>query len=121
MKNKQGFEQSKAKDEIPDPFFQTIYGLNKSWSKKILVDLDEYYKPSVGLLNDDFKGIRFTISDWAEFRNIFVDISKYLRGGANELFDHKCYGRNWTLKFVFSNGERIFKSKKIMVVITVQW
>ena len=112
MENKKSFEQSKAKDEVPHPLFPTIYGLNKSWSKKILVGLeydkfgDEYYKPSVRLLNDDFKGIRFTISDWAEFRNIFEDISKYLRGGANELLDHKYYGKNWTLKFVFTHGEK---------------
>ena len=81
--------------------FCTLYALNKSFTKKIIVGLeydesigrfgDEYYKFVVRLLSNDFEGVAFLYNDWEEFKTSFDGIDKYFRVD-NSLKDQKIYG-----------------------------
>ena len=82
--------------------FCILYALNKSLTKKIIVDLEydesdgrfsyECYKPVVRLLSNGFQGVAFLYNDWEEFKTSFDDINKYFRGLDNRLKDQKIYG-----------------------------
>ena len=67
---------------------------------------DEYYKPVVRLLSNDFEGVAFLYNDWEEFKTSFDDIDKYFRRLDNNLKDQKIYGNGWTLKFTTSHQDK---------------
>ena len=70
--------------------FCTLYPLNKSFTKKVIVGLeydetadkldDECYKPVVRLLSNDFEDVAFSCDDWEDFKPSFNDIDKYFCG-----------------------------------------
>ena len=91
----------------------SIYALNKSFTKKILVSLDQcndyndvHYEPTVRLIASDFIGIAFSISQRNSFKSTFDDIIKYFDASADELFEQKIYGDGWILKFTRCHSEK---------------
>ena len=96
--------------------------MNKSFTKKIIVGLeydepvgrfgDEYYKPVVRLLSNDFEGVAFLYNDLEEFKTSFDDIDKYFRGLDNSLKDQEIYGNGWTLKFTTRYQDKAIEIKK---------
>ena len=99
-----------------DQVFCTLYALNKSFTKKVIVGLeydeivdkfdDECYKPVVRLVSNDFEGVAFSYDDWEDFKNSFNDVDKYFHGLDNGLKDQKIYGNGWTLKFTTSHQDK---------------
>ena len=72
--------------DCSESFTAVLYALKKSFTKKIIVVLeyefvgkvrDQYYKPVVRLLSNDFEGVAFLYDDWKEFETNFDEIDKY--------------------------------------------
>lgn len=107
-----GWELTARKEEdFGHPLLPAVYGLNKSYTKKLLIGLEavslgERFKPVARLVGNDNKGVAFEPEDWEEFKGLFEDIVKYFEGNANGLMDQRYFGRTWLLKFSFSHGER---------------
>ena len=93
--------------------FCTLYRLNKSFTKKVIVGLEydetadkldnEGYKPVGRLLSNDFEGGAFSCDDKEDFKTSFNDIDKYFRGLDTGLKDQKIYSNGWILKFTTSH------------------
>lgn len=102
-----------ASDSFDIPLFNSIFGLNKSFTKKLLVGLEfedlteKKYKPVVRLLANDFHGVKFTIDSWKQFTNVFDDVSKWFyEDSEKKLLDRKIYGDGWTIRYTQSHSNK---------------
>lgn len=96
----------------PQVLFPTIYGLNKSFSKKIYMGLElsqeGYAELEVRLIGADFDGIRFNLLTLANFMSTFEVVSKFFAGGSNDrsMLDQKLVDSGYSIRFVISHRSK---------------
>ena len=62
-----------------NPLLTTLFTLNKSWSKNVIVGLeyedieDQIFKPMVRLIAKDYDGIAFDQKDWEALKGTLED------------------------------------------------
>ena len=62
-----------------NPLLTTLFTLNKSWSKNVIVDLeyvdfeDKIFKPMIRLIAKDHDGIAFNEKHWEAFKGTLED------------------------------------------------
>ena len=102
------------------PIFAQIYGLNKSWTKKIIVGL-EYtdgdaakFEPVVRICDKNAQGIKIKLDEWVLFKSMFQNISKYFNGECDSLRDSEYHGSSWRMKFTFSHRERAISIQEML-------
>ena len=102
------------------PIFAQIYGLNKSWTKKIIVGL-EYtdgdaakFEPIVRICDKNAQGIKIKLEEWILFKSMFQNISKYFNGECDSLQDSEYHGSSWRMKFTFSYRERAISIQEML-------
>lgn len=98
------------------PLLNSIYGLNKSYTKKLFVGLEfdalseEKFYPVVRMLASDFVGITFSIESWNQFKESFDEITKWFNKDFDiKLADTKIYGNGWSIRFMTSSGNRVIE------------
>lgn len=93
--------------------FNTLYFLNKSCTKKLLIGFDNIdidpnnskFEPIVNFVGPDYNGIRFTVATWEEFKQSFDDINRYFHGD-NNLRDNRVFGTEWSVRFTTSHSDK---------------
>lgn len=104
------------------PFFNTVFSLNKSYTKKLFVGL-EYdtitkidCKPIVKLIGNDFIGIKFNIESWQKFTQTFEDINKWFHNDPkHKLLDTKISGNGWSMKFTTSFSQKALEVEEEII------
>lgn len=104
-----------ASSRRSQPIFCSVYPLNKSFSKKLVIgleykNLEGEYQPVVRLCGSDYVGIPFSKEEWQNFKGTFSDVSDYFGDRKDDLFEQKIYGKSWSLRF-----SRNHKDKSIEV------
>ena len=90
----------------------TVYGLNKSYTKKIAVGLENSgvghtdFQPIIRIFTDDFVGISFTAEEWLCFREQFPDIEKYLDTDSVEKQDEQQLHSSFNIRFIRSYNDK---------------
>lgn len=102
------------------PFFNSIFGLKKSFSKKVFVELKwetiiaPVYRPIVRLIGNNFCGIKFPIESWQQFQLTFKDIEKlFYEDLQDNLIDAKLSGDRWTIRFTRSHTKTSFEIEDV--------
>lgn len=96
----------------PQLFLPTIYGLNKSFSKKVYigieVGLDGIGQVAVRLTGNDFAGVAFSVKGWEQLLATFPRVSKFFSTGRDhlDLLDQKITGREFSVRFVICHRDK---------------
>lgn len=103
-------EKSPGPCLVPQILFPTIYGLNKSFSKKIYMGLqvcqEGIVEPEVRIIGADFHGVR--LSSFDNFLSTFEVISNFFASGKNDrsMLDQKLIGCGFSIRFIISHKEK---------------
>ena len=103
-------QKSSGPCSLPQLLFPTIYGLNKSFSKKIYMGLSVGQEGDVELelriIGSDFNGVR--LSSFENFSSTFEIISRFFASGKNDrsMLDQKLVGCGFNVRFVISHKEK---------------
>ena len=86
-----------------------VYGLNKSYIKKITIGLENKkiggeFLPVIRLSADDFIGIPLTVSDWRLFEENFPIIEKFFEIEDGDLLDSQ-----FSITFIMSYSDKAFE------------
>lgn len=88
----------------------TVYGLNKSFSKKTLVGIDVSSKGEleivIRLIANDYSGIRFTPVQWKHFTDTIEEIDNYFQTYDKTGVDSKIIGPGFVIRFTISYGDK---------------
>ena len=90
----------------------TVYGLNKLYTKKIAVGLENSgvghtdFQPIIRIFTEDFVGISFTVEEWLCFREQFPDIEKYLDTDSVEKQDEQQLHNSFNIRFIRSYNDK---------------
>ena len=88
----------------------TVYGLNKSFSKKTMVGIDVTpegeFEVVIRLIGSDYRGIRFTPAQWKSFTDSMKDIDNYFQTYDKSAVDSKVIGLGFLIRFTISYGEK---------------
>lgn len=90
----------------------TYYGLNKSFSKKVLIGLqkvdgNDELCPLVKILSsNDSIGICFNLNAWKDFQSTFSEISEFFQSHNHGKMDQKIVGYGFTIRFTTSHSEK---------------
>ena len=96
----------------PQLLFSTIYGLSKSFPKKIYMGLEVGQEGDadleIRLIGADFVGIRFNSLTFSNFASTFEVISNFFASGNNDraMLDQKIVGCGFHVRFVISHREK---------------
>lgn len=88
------------------------YGLNKSYSKKIYVGLEnlqngsQEFKPIVRITGEDTVGIPFTIDNWKDLQKSFEKIDEFFGHQGDDLLDTCVTGLGYTIRFTISYSDK---------------
>lgn len=97
------------------PILNTVFGLSKSFSKKVCVGLEpheyagvEMHRPVIRIVGKDFVGVQFTEKSWEDFKKAFTDMDEWLGTGdpKDTLKDQKIYGEGWSVHFTYTRNIR---------------
>ena len=97
------------------PMEVVVYGLNKSYSKKITIGLEnkkigDEFLPIIRISgNDDFVGIPLTVSDWSLFEENFSIIEKYFENGDSNMLDKKIPFSRFSIRLIMSYSDKAFE------------
>lgn len=104
------------------PFFNTVFSLNKSYSKKLFVGLEcnsitkVECEPVVRLIANDFHGIKFTVETWKKFTESFNEISKWFYDDTKiALLDTKIFGEGWNVRFSRSYSQKSIEIEEVLL------
>ena len=103
-----------------DPVLASIHGFNKSWSKKIIVGLENSdaaatrFEPVVRFCGNDCKGVKINIAKWNNLKNIFPIIETYFNGLNDGYKDSLLYGGTWSLRFTIFYSEHAIQLEEIV-------
>lgn len=97
----------------------SIYGLNRTFTKKILVGLEfddekKFFVPIVRLIGNDFVGIAFNPSDWTIFTNTFRHIDEYFSSYTSNYADHQMVGGNFSLRFTTAHNDKAVQIEELL-------
>lgn len=90
----------------------TLYGLNKSFSKKIFLGLEisdaGIAEIRVRIVGNDFIGVPFTSANWKHFVKSFNHISKFFSTGRDNknMLDQKIVGSGFSVRFTISHRDK---------------
>lgn len=106
-------EQKRALPKTPPQLLlPVVYGLNKSFTKKIYIGLEINQEGQaeirIRLIGLDYSGIGFSCATWANFVSTFEMIAKYFGSGRNnrEMLDQKLVGCGFSVRFIISHMEK---------------
>ena len=91
--------------------FSSIYGLNKTYTKKVLVGLEyddekRIFAPKVQLVGNDFIGIGFNPVEWRSLVNTFPHIDEYFRSYSTSYTDQQIVGCSFILRFTTAHSDK---------------
>lgn len=102
-----------CKDFEKQLLLPTIYKLNLSFGKKVIIGFEEQKDgdlyPTVRLIGKDFIGVSFKADAWYNFQKEFNIISEYFDSEdavANKIRDQQFIRQNFSLLFTISYGQR---------------
>ena len=90
----------------------TVYGLNKSFTKRIFLGLElgaeGVAEVVIRLTGNDHVGVRFTLAAWKNFETGSVHINKFFAAGRNngEMLDQKIVGCGFNVRFTISHKDK---------------
>lgn len=96
----------------PQLMLSTLYGLNRTFSKKVIVGLeigpDGLGQVSIRLLGNDFVGIRFSIQNWRNFESSFDHIRRFFATSRDntEMLDQRIMGTGFNVRFTISHHDK---------------
>ena len=91
-----------------------VYGLNKSYTKKITIGLENKkiggeFLPVMRLGADGFVGILLTVSDWRLFEVNFPVIEQFFETEYDDMLDKKIPFRRFNIRLIMSYGDKAFE------------
>ena len=120
------YETHKVSDEFEKQLLlPTIYGLNRSFTKKVLIGFQEEKKdgqlyPIIRLIGNDFSGISFNTNAWCCFQKQFNAVSEYLNGESDNTYElwnqQQITTREFLITFSISYGQRSIIIEKLEVL-----
>lgn len=111
LKRKMGTEQ-KVTNLFAHPIMPTLYALNKSFSKKLLIGMNyneqDSFHPTIKLVNQSFEGLTFDKESWTALcTKGFPKIEEYFySGNGPDSLLQKANIGNFDVHFVISHGEK---------------
>lgn len=95
----------------------TVYGLNKSFSKKTMVGIEVSSKGEmeivIRLIGNDYAGVRFTPTQWKHFTDSVADIDNYFQTYDKSGVDSKIVGPGFVIRFTISYGDKAIEIEEI--------
>ena len=84
-----------------------VYGLNKSYTKKIIIGLENKkiggeFLPVIRLSAEDFVRIPLTVSDWRLFEENFPIIEKFFETEDGDMLDKKIPFSHFNIRLIMS-------------------
>ena len=107
-------QDSVSKCHCHHQLFPMVYGLNKSYTKKITIGLENKklggeFLPVIRLSGNDFVGIPFTVSDWRLFEENFPGIEKFFETEDGDMLDKKIPFSHFSIRLIMSYGDKAFE------------
>lgn len=104
-------ESASRTSDPPQLMLSFVYGLNKSFSKKIYAGLlveEGHARTKIRLAGNDFVGVTFDLVMWKNFVDSFEHITKFFKTGRDnhEMLDQKIVGCGFTVRFVISHRDK---------------
>lgn len=99
--------------------FSSIYGLNKTYTKKVVVGLEfdevkRLFAPKVRLIGNDFIGIAFNPMEWSSLTNSFPHIDAYFGSYTNNYADQQIVGCNFSLRFTTAHSDKAVQIEELL-------
>lgn len=104
-------EAASRPSDPPQLMLSVVYGLNKSFSKKIYAGLlveEGHARTKIRLAGNDFVGVTFDVVMWKNFVDSFEHITKFFKSGRDnhEMLDQKIVGCGFTVRFAISHRDK---------------
>ena len=109
---------SKATYIPPQLMMNAVYGLNKSFTKRVFLGLKLGMKGTaevvIRLTGNDHVGISFSSAWWKNFETSFAHIDKFFASGRNngEMLDQKIVGCGFTVRFTIDKAIEVEEDTK---------
>lgn len=103
---------AKALSVPPQLMMNTVYGLNKSFSKRVFVGLEigleGVAEIVIRLTGSDYVGVRFSPGAWKNFETSFVHVDKFFSTGRynTDMLDQKIVGSGFSIRFTISHKDK---------------
>lgn len=103
---------AKAYYAPPQLMMNTVYGLNKSFTKRVFlgleIGLEGVAEVVIRLTGVDHVGVRFSPSAWKNFETSFVHIDKFFSTGRynTDMLDQKIVGSGFSVRFTISHKDK---------------
>ena len=99
--------------------FSSIYGLNRTYTKKVLVGLEfddekRLFVPKVRLIGNDFIGIAFDQKEWDSLLGTFMPMEDYFENHISNFADRQIVGCNFTLKFTTAHSDKAVQIEELL-------
>ena len=95
----------------------SLYGLNKSFSKKAMVGIEVTTKGElevvVRLIGNDYAGVRFTPNQWKHFTDSLEDIDAYFKTYDKSGVDSKIVGPGFIIRFTISFADKAIEIEEL--------
>lgn len=103
--------ESASRSDQPQLMLPIVYGLNRSFSKKIYAGIlveGGHAHTKIRLTSNDFIGLTFNPVMWKNFVDSFEHITKFFKTGRDnhEMLDQKIVGCGFTVRFVISHRDK---------------
>lgn len=97
----------------------SVYGLNRTYSKKVVVGLEfddekRLFVPKVRLIGIDFIGIVFNQKEWDSLIGTFMPIEDYFENHISNFTDRQIVGANFSLRFTTAHSDKAIQIEELM-------
>lgn len=87
----------------------SIYGLNKTYTKKVLIGLEfdeekRLFVPKVRLFGNDFIGLAFNQREWDSLVGTFMPMADYFENHISNFADRQIVGCNFSVRFTTAHS-----------------
>lgn len=106
-------ERKNASVYQPTPLLPTMYALNKSYTKKIMVCMEnahngaEDFEPVVRIMGADGNGIKLTSKGWCDFKETFPKMKNYF--ASRDAQEENIHYDDFTVRLCTGWGEKMFE------------
>lgn len=96
----------------PQLLMNTVYGLNKSFTKRVFlgleIGLEGVAEVAIRLTGTDYVGVRFSPSAWKNFETSFAHIDKFFstKRYNTEMLDQRIVGSGFSVRFTISHKDK---------------
>lgn len=108
-----------TKKTPPQLMLSTLYGLGKTFSKKVFIGLeigsDGLGAVSIRLTGNDYVGIKFSHQSWGNFERSFDHIRKFFASGRDnsDMMDQRIMGSGFSVRFTIAHSDKAIEIEEL--------